>query len=77
MMFASFLSKGTIPSYSEMLNTSASGVPICYTVYFSIVCDILSTPGDILSFILLIVLATTSGVNSVVVVCVDVQLFRS
>ena len=59
-MFASFHSKGTIPSCSDMLNTCAIGVLICYTVSFSILCDIPSTPGDLFSFILLILLATTS-----------------
>ena len=43
-MFASFHSKGTIPSSSDMLNTCASGVLICSTVSFSIVGDIPSTP---------------------------------
>ena len=62
-MFASFHSKGTTPSYSDMLNTCASGVLICSTVSFSILGDIPSTPGDLFSFILLILLATTSGVT--------------
>ena len=59
-MFASFHSKGTIPSCSDMLNTCASGVQICCTVSFSILGAIPSTPGDLFSFILLILLATTS-----------------
>ena len=59
MMFASFHSKGTIPSCSDMLNTCASGVLICYKVSFSIIGDIPSPPGDLFSFILLILLATT------------------
>ena len=63
-MFASFHSKGTIPSYSDMLNTCASGVQICSTVSFSILGAIPSTPGDLFSFILLILLATTSGVTT-------------
>ena len=42
-----------------MLNTCASGVLICSTVYVSILGDIPSTPGDVFSFILLILLATT------------------
>ena len=63
-MFASFHSKGTIPSCSDMLNTCASGELICSTVYFSILGDIPSTPGDLFSFILLILLATTSGVTT-------------
>ena len=63
-MFASFHSKGTIPSCSDMLNMCASGILICSTIYFSIVGDILSTHGDLFSFILLILLATTSGVTT-------------
>ena len=63
-MFASFHSKGTIPSCSDMLNTGASGVLICSTVSFSILGDIPSTPGDLISFILLILVATTSGVTT-------------
>ena len=59
-MFASFHSKGTIPSCSDMLNTCASGELICSTVSFSILGHIPSTPGDLFSFILLILLATTS-----------------
>ena len=47
-----------------MLNTCASDVLICYTVSFSIVGDIPSTPGDLFSFILLILLTTTSGVTA-------------
>ena len=42
----------------------ASGVLICSTVSFSILGDIPSTPGDLFSFILLILLATTSGVTT-------------
>ena len=63
-MFASFHSEGTIPSCSDMLNTCASGVLICSTVSLSILGDIPSTPGDLFSFILLILLATTSGVTT-------------
>ena len=62
-MFASFDSKGTLPSCSDKLNTCASGVLICSTVSFSILGDIPSTPGDLFSYILLILLATTSGGN--------------
>ena len=46
-----------------MLNPCASGVLICSTVSFSILGDIPSTPRDLFSFILLILLATISGVN--------------
>ena len=63
-MCASFHSKGTIPSCSDMLNTCASGVLICSTVVFSILGDIPSTPGDLFSFILSIWLATTSAVTT-------------
>ena len=64
IMFASFHSECTIPSGSDILNTCASGVLICSTVSFSILGDIPSTPGDLFSFILLILLATTSGVTT-------------
>ena len=47
-----------------MLNTCAFGAIICSTVYFSNLFDIPSTPGDLLYFILLILLATTSGVTT-------------
>ena len=63
-MFASFHSKGTIPSCSDMLNMCASGVQICCTVSFSILGAIPSIPGDLFSFILLLLLATTSGVTT-------------
>ena len=64
MMFASFHSKGTSPSCSDMLNTCASGVLTCSTVSFSILGDISSTPDDLFSFILLILITTTSGVTN-------------
>ena len=64
MMFASFHYKGTIPSCSDMLNSCASGVLNCSTVSFSILGDIPSTPGDLFSFILLILVATTSGITT-------------
>ena len=60
-MFASFHSEGTIPSCSDMSNMCASGVLISSTVSFSILGDIPSTPGDLFSFVLLILLATTSA----------------
>ena len=63
-MFASFHYKGTSPSCSDMLNTCASGVEICSTVSFSILGAIPFTPGDLFTFKLLILLATTSGVTS-------------
>ena len=63
-MFASFHSKGTIHSCSDMLNTCASGVHICSTVFFQFLGAIPSTPGYLFCFILLILLATTSGVTN-------------
>ena len=50
-----------------MLNPCASGVLICSTIYFSILGDIPSTPGDLFSFIIFLLfnlLATTSGVTT-------------
>ena len=64
ILFASFHSKGTIPSCSDMLNTCASGVLICSTVSFSILGDIPATPGYLFSLILLILLTTTTGVTT-------------
>ena len=61
-MFASFHSKGTIPSWRDMLNTCASGALICSTVSVSILGYIPSTYGDLFYVILLILLTTTSGV---------------
>ena len=52
-----------------MLNTCASGVIIFTTVSFSILGDIPSTPGDLFSFILLILVATTSGVTTSILSC--------
>ena len=49
-----------------MLNTCASGVLIFSTVSLSNLGDIPSTPGDLFSFILLILLTTTSGVTTLV-----------
>ena len=54
-MFASFHSKGTILSCSDMSNTCASGLLTCSTVSFSILGDNPSTPGDLVSFILVCV----------------------
>ena len=47
-----------------MLNTCACGLLICSTVSFSVLDAIPSTPGDLFSFIMLILLATTSGVTT-------------
>ena len=65
MMFASFHSKGTIPSYSDMLNTCSSGVLICSTVSFSILGDNPISPGDLFSFILFMLVVTTSAVTTI------------
>ena len=56
----------TMPSWhvSVMLNTCASGVLICCVVSVSILGDIPPNHGDLFSFILLILLATTSGVTT-------------
>ena len=62
-MFASFHSKGTTPSFTDKLNTLASGILICSTVSISSFGGIPSTPGDLLSFIAFIFLATVSGVK--------------
>ena len=64
IMCASFHSKGTVPSCGDMLNMCASVVLIYSTVSFSILGDIPSTPGDLFYFILLILLATTTGVTT-------------
>ena len=45
-----------------MVNSCVSGILICSTVYIRISDDIPSTPGDLLYFILFILLATPSGV---------------
>ena len=62
-MFASFHSKGTTPSFNDKLNTLTSGILICSTGSISSLGGILSTPGDLLSFIVFIFLATISGVT--------------
>ena len=72
MIFASFHYKGTIPSCSDMLKMCASGVLVCSTVSFSILGDIPFTHGDLFSFILLILVATTSGVTTEVQGCLCV-----
>ena len=61
MMFASFHSKGTTPSFNDKLDTLASGVLICYTVSINSFGRIPSTPGDVVSLIVFIFLATISG----------------
>ena len=58
MMFASFHSKGTTPSLNDQLNTLASGILICSTISISSFGGIPSTPGDLLSLIAFIFLAT-------------------
>ena len=64
MMFASFHSNGTTPSFNDKLNTLASGILICSTVSISNFGGIPSTPGDLFSFIAFIFLATNSGVTT-------------
>ena len=49
MMFASFHSNGTTPSFNDKLNTLASGILILSTVSISSFGGIPSTPGDLLS----------------------------
>ena len=63
MMFDPFHSKGTIPSFNDKLNTLVSGILICSTVSISSFGGIPSTPGDLLSFVAFIFLATFSGVK--------------
>ena len=53
VMFASFHSKGTIPSSSDKLNNFASVVLICSTISLSSFGGIPSSPGDLLSLILI------------------------
>ena len=65
MMFVSFHSKGTTPSFNDKLDTLASGVLICYTVSINSFGRIPSTPGDVVSFIVFIFLATISGISIV------------
>ena len=64
MMFASFHSNGTTPSFNDKLNSLASGILIYSTVSISYFGGIPSTPGDLLSFIAFIFLATNSGVTT-------------
>ena len=63
-MFASFHSEGTIPSSSDKLKQFASGVLICSTITLSSFGGIPSTPGDVLSFVFLIIFAIISGVTN-------------
>ena len=63
MMFASFHSKGTTPSFNDQLNTLASDILIYSTVSISSFGGIPSIPGDLLSFIAFIFLATISEVT--------------
>ena len=70
-MFASFHSEGTIPSPSDKLKKIASGVLICSTISLSSFGGIPSTPGDLLSFIVLIFFAIISGVTNNCPKCSD------
>ena len=63
MMFDSFHSKGTTPSFNDMLNTLASGILIYATISISSFGGIPSTPGNLLFLIAFIFLATISGVT--------------
>ena len=63
-MFTSFHSKGTTPSFTDKLNTLASGILICSIVSIHSFGGIPSTPVDVLSFIAFIFLATISGVTT-------------
>ena len=63
-MFASFHYEGTIPSSSHKLPTFASGVLVFCTISLSSFGGIPSTPGDLLSFIVLIFFAIISGVTN-------------
>ena len=63
MMVASVHSNGTIPSTNDKLNIVASSMLICLTISNSNLGGIQSTPGDLLSFISLIVLATIFGMG--------------
>ena len=58
MMFASFHSKGTTPSFSDKLKTLTNGILICSIVSICSFGGIPSTHGDLLSFIAFIFLAT-------------------
>ena len=62
MMFASFHSNGTTPSYIDKLNNVASGILICSTIFNSNLDGrIPPIQGDLLSFISLIFLPTIFG----------------
>ena len=56
-MFASFHSKGTTTTFTDKLNTLASGILICSSVSISSFGGIPSTPGDLLSLVAFIFLA--------------------
>ena len=70
-MFASFHSEGIIPSSNEKLTKFASGELICSTIFLSSFGGILSTPGDLLSFIFLILFAIITGVTNNCPKCSD------
>ena len=63
MMFAFFHLKGTAISLNDKLNTLACDLLICYTVSCNIFGGIPYTPGDLLSFIAFIFLASIYGVK--------------
>ena len=62
VMFASFHSKGTNPSFYEKFNTLASSMLICSNVPISSLGGNQFTPGDLLSFSAFIFLATIFGI---------------
>ena len=62
-MFASFHSNGTTTSSNDKVNTVASGMLICSTIYSSNFGWIPSTPGDLLSIMSLIFLAIIFSVT--------------
>ena len=66
MMFASFHSKGTVPSYCEMLNTCPNVIIICSTLSFSIFNGIPTNPIGLCSFMVFFLLSrpTNSGVTN-------------
>ena len=63
IMFASFHSNRTIPSSNDKLTTVASDMLICSTISNTNLGEIPSTPGDLLSFMSLIFIATIFGVT--------------
>ena len=63
MVFSCFHSNGTTPFSNDKLNTVASGMLIYFTISNSSLGGIPYTPGDLLSFISIIFIATILGVT--------------